>query len=92
MTEIKTVFRKCIATNQVLPVDELTRFSYDKENNLLVLDLHKNKKHRGAYFVASLENWQKIRKTKALNRTYKTNISDEQYDSLENELKEVLYG
>ncbi|SJZ47260.1 YlxR family protein [Mycoplasmopsis verecunda] len=92
MIENKTWTRKCIATNQIVDISQLIRFSFDKESSEVELDLNHNKKKRGAYFIPSIENWNSIKKTKALNRVFRTNIKPETYSNIEAELKEVLYG
>ncbi|WLP85351.1 YlxR family protein [Mycoplasma seminis] len=92
MIENKTWSRKCIASNQIVDISELIRVCYDKNNNSLELDLNKNKGKRGAYFIPNEQNWNFIKKTKAFNRTFRTNITPETYDKIEAELKEVLYG
>ncbi|MFV8499550.1 YlxR family protein [Mycoplasma sp. VS424B] len=92
MTENKNYTRKCIATNAITPIDKLVRFSFDKETNLVELDLDHNKLKRGAYFIPTQENWNYIKKTRALNRVFRTNISPEVYIEIEEQLKEVLYG
>ncbi|MHA3825738.1 YlxR family protein [Mycoplasma sp. BRA285] len=91
MIENKIYTRKCIATNQITDINKLVRFSFDKATNLVELDLNKNKLKRGAYFIPTQENWNYIKKTKALNRVFRTNISPETYTKIEEELKEVLY-
>ncbi|MFV8459075.1 YlxR family protein [Mycoplasma sp. CR] len=91
MIENKIYTRKCIATNQIIEVDKLVRFSFDKETNLVELDLDHNKLKRGAYFIPTQENWNYIKKNRALNRVFRTNIKPEVYTEIEEQLKEVLY-
>ncbi|MBU4690414.1 DUF448 domain-containing protein [Mycoplasma sp. ES3157-GEN-MYC] len=81
--------RKCIVTGQILPVNDLTRVDYDKKTGIISLDLKKTKKGRGCYFVANDENWNFILKTKALNRSFRTNVTKNVYESIEKELKEA---
>ncbi|QNM93503.1 YlxR family protein [Mycoplasma sp. Pen4] len=83
--------RKCIVTQQILPVDELIRFDYNKKTNTVSLDLNKNLKGRGAYFAPSIQNWEKLVKTRCLNRAFRTNVPAETYQNLALQLKEVLY-
>ncbi|UWV82478.1 YlxR family protein [Mycoplasmopsis cynos] len=47
---------------------------------------------RGAYFVPEKQNWEKIKKTRALNRIFKTNFTFELYLKLEPELEEKLWA
>ncbi|QSF13566.1 YlxR family protein [Mycoplasma sp. Mirounga ES2805-ORL] len=87
--EINKIFkRKCIITNQIIEANKLIRFDYDKKNNIITLDIQKNKKGRGAYFLPSEENWQKIVKTRGLNRAFRTKVSNETYKSIEQQLEE----
>ncbi|TDV23299.1 hypothetical protein BCF59_0645 [Mycoplasmopsis mustelae] len=88
----KNYTRKCIATNQILDAKKLTRIDFDKKKNQLTLDINKTLKGRGAYFLCNLDNWNKITKTKALNRTFRTNITKEMYDNLQTAIMEVIYG
>ncbi|MFV8483692.1 YlxR family protein [Mycoplasma sp. Z473B] len=92
MTENKKYTRKCIATNNITPINKLVRFSFDKRTNLVELDLDHTKLKRGAYFIPTQENWNYIKKTRALNRVFRTNVSPETYTEIEEQLKEVLYG
>ncbi len=91
--QIKNKFytRKCIVTNSIVNVENLIRFSFDKENKIIKLDLNKTKKGRGAYLLYSPENWMKLKKTKSFNRVFKFNFSSETYLKLEQELLEVVY-
>ncbi|UUM19839.1 MULTISPECIES: YlxR family protein [unclassified Mycoplasma] len=82
--------RKCIVTGQILPVEQLTRFSLRKEKQEIFLDFDKNLKGRGAYFQFSLDNWEKLKKSKALNRVFRFNVSNDNYLKIEQELLEVL--
>ncbi|UUD36301.1 DUF448 domain-containing protein [Mycoplasmopsis citelli] len=83
--------RKCIITNEILPVEKLVRFSLQKDSKEIFLDLENVLKGRGAYFQFSLANWEKIKKTKALNRVFRFNVSNENYLKIEKELLEVLH-
>ncbi|MCT4469544.1 YlxR family protein [Mycoplasma sp. HS2188] len=83
------VKRKCIITNQILEVANLIRFDYDKKNNQISLDLDKNMKGRGAYLLLNEQTWQQVLKTKALNRTFRTNVSRETYIKIQHQLEEA---
>ncbi|WP_029608544.1 YlxR family protein [Mycoplasma simbae] len=83
------VTRKCIVTGQIKPVDELIRIDFDRKNNQINLDLAQNKKGRGAYFILSDQNWELVWKTKAFNRSFRTNIPREFYLHIEEQLKEA---
>ncbi|QCZ36446.1 YlxR family protein [Mycoplasma nasistruthionis] len=83
--------RKCIATNQIVPINQLVRFDFVRSTNTVTLDLQKDKKGRGAYFIPATKNWELICKSRALNRTFKANISKETYEELFKQLQEVLH-
>ncbi|VEU76347.1 YlxR family protein [Mycoplasmopsis columboralis] len=82
--------RKCIITNQILDINKLTRFSLLKETQKVRLDLNKNLKGRGAYFEFTWENWEKVKKTKSLNRAFRFNVSPDDYLEIEKQLLEVI--
>ncbi|WP_406613815.1 YlxR family protein [Mycoplasma corogypsi] len=83
--------RKCIITGQIVNIGQLIRFDYDKKNNQITLDLAKNKKGRGAYFIPTKKNWEEALKSKALNRAFRTSVSKETYEAIEAQIMEVLY-
>ncbi|RIV16818.1 YlxR family protein [Mycoplasmopsis gallopavonis] len=90
--KINTNFtRKCIVTNEIVNVNQLIRFNFDKQNLTVSLDLKRNKKGRGAYMLPTWENWEKAKKNKALNRSFRTNIPKVVYENIEEQLREVLY-
>ncbi|VEU70587.1 YlxR family protein [Mycoplasmopsis glycophila] len=83
--------RKCIVTNEILDISKLVRFDYDKKNQIISLDLKREKKGRGAYIHLTPENWEKAMRNKALNRTFRTNVSKEVYEEINKQIMEVLY-
>lgn len=89
--ETKKWNRKCIVTGEIVEINKLVRFDFDKKNNQISLDLEKNKKGRGAYFIPLKENWQKIVKTRGLNRAFRTSVDNEVYKSIEIELEETIW-
>ncbi|UUD35328.1 YlxR family protein [Mycoplasmopsis caviae] len=80
--------RKCIITNLVKPVEELVRFDFNKKNNIITLDINRDKKGRGCYFIPTHENWEKLKKHKGLNRAFRTAVDKEVYNEIEKELEE----
>ncbi|AIA29769.1 hypothetical protein MCFN_03305 [Mycoplasmopsis californica] len=83
------VRRKCIVTGLILPLDQLVRVDFDKKNNIISLDLDKIKKGRGCYINLNEQNWELVKKTKALNRSFRTNVTKEVYNQIEEELRGV---
>ncbi|WP_318033592.1 YlxR family protein [Mycoplasmopsis edwardii] len=92
MTENNSFTRKCIVTNQIIEVSNLIRFDYKKQTNEIKIDWNNNLNGRGAYFIPTVDNWQKLKKTKSLNRVFKTNFTFEKYEEIEKELKELLWA
>ncbi len=48
-------------------------------------------KGRGAYFIATEDNWNTVVRKKCLNKTFRTAVSKETYEKIEQELKEGLW-
>ncbi|WP_406616011.1 YlxR family protein [Mycoplasmopsis hyopharyngis] len=90
-TEIKKNYnftRKCIATNQITDIKNLIRFNLSKVQKKVTLDLKRTKKGRGAYFIPTVENWEKIVKTKSLNRVFRLNVDKKNYEKIQKELED----
>lgn len=81
MKEKKPTLRMCIVTREMLPKRELLRIVKTPTNEF-VLDFTGKLNGRGAYIKNSLETLQTCKKTKALNRAFKMNLSPEVYDKL----------
>ncbi|CAL59398.1 YlxR family protein [Mycoplasmopsis agalactiae] len=80
--------RKCIATGLIVPENQMLRFDYNKNENLIKLDVNRELKGRGAYFIATEENWNTVVRKKCLNKTFRTAVPKEVYERIEAELKE----
>lgn len=86
MQKIKKVpQRKCIVCQDRDSKRELIRIVKNKEGEIFV-DLSGKANGRGAYICKSTECLQKAVKTKALNRAFKIEVSDEVYEKLLAEL------
>ena len=72
--------RTCIVSRKKFKKDELLRFV--KIGNEIILDEKQNKQGRGFYVYPSKENYDKMLKTRALNRALKMEVPMEQYISL----------
>ncbi|MGL5732526.1 MAG: YlxR family protein [Metamycoplasmataceae bacterium] len=83
----KEIFRKCIVTNKIINVDKMIRIVRDKNNNFF-LDKDKNIQGRGAYITNEFELIMQALDRKSLNRTFKSNIPNDVYNSLKQEVKE----
>jgi predicted RNA-binding protein YlxR (DUF448 family) len=78
--------RKCIVCQDRDSKKELMRIVKNKEGEIFI-DLTKKANGRGAYICQSVECLEKAIKTKALNRAFKVEVSDEVYENLLAELK-----
>ena len=81
--------RKCIVTNQILPVDQLIRFVKTKDG-LIKIEKKTKLLGRGAYCLNNLESINELFKKKLLNRSFKTNISNEVYEKLKKEVQNYV--
>ena len=87
MQKIKKVpQRKCIVCQDRDSKKELMRIVKNKEGEIFI-DLTKKANGRGAYICQSVECLEKAIKTRALNRAFKVEVSDEVYENLLAELK-----
>ncbi|AKB11407.1 YlxR family protein [Mycoplasmopsis synoviae] len=86
--EKNNITRKCIVTSLILPVEKLTRFSFNKTTKELKLDIDKNLKSRGAYFLKNKDNWEILKKRRLLNKTFKYNFTIDIY----NDIEKALWG
>ncbi|VEU75530.1 Putative transciprtional termination factor [Mycoplasmopsis maculosa] len=90
MTKTETnIFRKCIATNKIFSVSELIRIDFNKQKNIIQLDINKSLNGRGAYFLPTEANWKLIQKNKGLNRTFRINVAREIYEAIDHQIKEA---
>ncbi len=82
----KISLRKCTGCGEMKPKKEMIRVIKTDTNEIFV-DMTGKKNGRGAYICHSAECFDKARKTKGFERSLKTVISEDIYDSLEKELK-----
>ncbi len=83
----KVPLRKCLGCNEMRPKKELIRVVHNSEGATSV-DTTGRAHGRGAYICNSKECFESAKKTKAFNRAFQTNISENIYDDLIKELKE----
>ncbi len=79
------IMRMCIACRQMKDKRELLRIVKDKENNISI-DKTGKKNGRGAYICKDKECLAKLKKQKLLNKAFKTNISEDVYKLIEEEI------
>ncbi len=79
--EKKIPMRTCIGCRNVRPKNEMIRIVRTKDG-LVEPDITGKAEGRGAYVCKNAECFLKLRKTKALNRTFKTSVSEETYEKI----------
>ncbi len=77
--------RMCIACRTMQDKRNLTRIVKDKEGNIFIDETGK-KNGRGAYVCKNEECLNKLLKQKSLNKAFKTNVNDEIYQKLKEEI------
>lgn len=87
MKKRKAPLRKCVSCNEMKHKKELLRIVCNKLGEVTI-DKTGKKDGRGAYVCYSNACFEKARKTKALNRVFKKQVSEEVYNHLELEIKE----
>lgn len=83
----KIPMRQCVGCGEMKTKKEMMRVLKTTEDNI-TLDVTGKKNGRGAYLCISMECLKKARKNKGLERSFKMNIPNEVYDSLEKEFRE----
>ena len=73
--------RKCIACREHADKSEMLRFVKQKDGSI-VLDESKKADGRGVWVHDSVECKTKVCKKKMLNSAFKTNVSDDIYDKI----------
>ena len=81
----KIPMRLCNGCMEMKPKKELIRVVKTNEEEVLV-DLTGKKSGRGAYVCKSIECLEKAFKAKRLNKNLQTNISDDIYNKLKEEI------
>lgn len=77
--------RTCIACKSVKDKKELVRIVRTKEG-VIELDPTGRKNGRGAYICKEAKCFEKLKKSRGLDRSFKSQISTEIYEKLETEL------
>ena len=83
----KVPMRQCVGCGEMKGKKEMMRVLRTAEGDI-VLDVTGKKNGRGADLCKSMECLKKARKSKGLERSFKMNIPNEVYDSLEREFEE----
>jgi hypothetical protein len=82
----KIPMRMCLGCGEMKPKRELVRVVKSKEGEIS-LDLTGKKAGRGAYICREAECLKKARKARRLEKSFSCRISDEIYNSMEEELE-----
>ena len=78
--------RTCIACKSVKDKKELIRIVRTKEDEI-ELDMTGRKNGRGAYICKDIKCFESLKKSRGLDRSFKSQISPRIYDKLTDELK-----
>lgn len=82
----KIPMRQCIGCSEMKPKRELLRILRTEEEGI-ILDATGRKNGRGAYICPNAECLQKARRSKGIERSFKTAVPEEVYDSLIKEIE-----
>ncbi|HJB95970.1 MAG TPA: YlxR family protein [Candidatus Mediterraneibacter intestinigallinarum] len=80
--------RKCVGCGEMKPKKELMRI-LKTESGEFIVDAAGKKNGRGAYICRSLECFKSAVKSRGLERSFKQEIPQDVYDSLEKEMGEI---
>ncbi len=81
------IFRKCIVTNKITNINKMIRIVRDK-NNKIFLENDVHIQGRGAYIINDFTIIINVLEKKILNKTFKTNISNDVYNELKKEVNQ----
>ena len=84
----KIPMRKCVGCQEMKSKREMIRV-LKTENDEILLDATGKKNGRGAYICKSKECLEKAVKNRGIERSLKTGISSEIYDSLKKEIEKI---
>ncbi|MCB9499182.1 MAG: YlxR family protein [Erysipelotrichaceae bacterium] len=77
----KVPTRKCLATNQISPKQELFRVVKSKDGEV-TLDMTGKANGRGAYIAKNIDAIDKAKKSKCLDRALEVKVPDSIYDRM----------
>ena len=88
MSTKKIPLRQCIGCGEMKSKKEMIRVLKTAEDEI-VLDATGRKNGRGAYLCPSMDCFKKAVKNKGLERSFKTAIPTEVYETLEKEMEQL---
>lgn len=86
MKSRRVPMRMCLGCNEMKPKKELIRVVKSKEGDIS-LDLTGKKTGRGAYICRNIECFRKARSAHRFERAFACRISEDLFDSMEDELE-----
>ena len=86
MKKNNPIIRTCMVCRTAREKKDLVRFVKNKSGEIL-LDNNQSLDGRGCYVCKSEECLVKLKKTRALNRAFKINVSEDVYDRLSKQTK-----
>lgn len=90
MVKVKKIpMRKCLATNERFPKNELLRIVRTPEGNVII-DLKGKANGRGAYISKSIKALDLAIKKKAIERELEVKIEDSLYDEIRKIIGETI--
>ncbi len=84
----KIPMRKCTGCQEMKNKKELIRIVKSSEGEYS-LDATGKKSGRGAYICSNIECFEKAKKNKGLERSFKSSVPSEVYDELRRQLEEI---
>jgi len=84
----KIPMRKCLVSQELFPKEELLRI-VKTPNDEVVVDVSGKINGRGAYIYPSVENFEKAKKNKVLEKALEIKISDDVYERIEKVIKAI---
>ncbi len=88
MSTKKIPLRQCIGCGEMKSKKEMIRVLKTSEDEI-ILDATGRKNGRGAYLCPSMDCFKKAVKNKGLERSFKTAIPKEVYETLEKEMEQL---
>lgn len=88
MTNKKIPLRKCVGCQEMKEKKQLVRIVKLTDDEI-VIDETGKKNGRGAYICRSILCYEKARKSKAIERSLKMNVSDDVYLELKKEMSRI---
>lgn len=84
----KVLMRKCLGCNEMKDKRTLIRIVKSKDNKFAI-DLTGKLNGRGAYVCNNMACFEKVKKTKGLNRAFKHNVPEDIYITLYKEINKI---